>query len=62
MIEVQLALSHLEDRHLLAVPVDPRAIVVLEDGQPGDGLDDGDGQEDGLELSTRTVHESSRTP
>jgi hypothetical protein len=32
MIEVQLALSQLEDRHILAVPVDPRVIVMLEDG------------------------------
>jgi len=32
MIKVQLALSHLEDRHLLVIPIDPRVIVVLEDG------------------------------
>jgi len=32
MIEVQLTLSHLEDNHLLVVPVDPRVIVVLKDG------------------------------
>ena len=34
MIEAQLAISYLEDRHLLVVPVDPRVIVVLKDGQP----------------------------
>jgi len=49
MIEVHLAISHVEDDHLLVVPVDPRVIVVLEDGQPGDGPDDGGGEEDGAE-------------
>jgi len=34
IFEVQLALSHLEHRRLLAVPVDPRVIVVPEDGWP----------------------------
>jgi len=34
MVEVQLGISHLEYRHILVVPVDPRVIVVLEDGQP----------------------------
>jgi len=33
MIEVQLAISHLEeDRHLLDLPLDPGVLVVLEDG------------------------------
>jgi hypothetical protein len=45
MIEVQLAFSHLQDCHLLAVSVDPRVIVVLEGDQPGDGPDDDDGKD-----------------
>jgi len=55
MIEVQLTISHREDDHVLTIPVDPRLIVVLEDGQPGDGPDDGDGKEDGPEGSVKVV-------
>jgi len=51
MVEVQVAVSHLEDRHLFVVPVDPRVIVVPEDGWPGDGPDDGDDKEEGPEGS-----------
>lgn len=32
MIEVQLAVPHLQNRHGLAVPVDPRVIVVFNYG------------------------------
>lgn len=56
MIEVQLAPSHLQDRHVFTVPVDPRMIVVLEDGEPGDGSDDGNAQEDGPEGSIQGPH------
>jgi hypothetical protein len=56
VIEVQLAISYLHDGHLLAVPVDPRVIVVLQDGQPGDGSHDGDPQEDGPEGSIQALH------
>jgi len=56
MIEIQLAISHPEDRHILVAPVDPRMIVVLEDGWPGDGPDDAHGQEGGPEGSVQGVH------
>lgn len=45
MIEVQLGISYLEDRQLLAVPIDGRVIIVLEDGQPDGNSKDGNGQE-----------------
>jgi len=56
MIEVQLAISHLQDRHVLTVPIDPRMIVALEDSESGDGPDDGDGKEDEPEGSIAGLH------
>jgi len=43
MIEVQLAIADLQDRHVSIVPIDARVIVMLEDDCPDRESQDGNG-------------------